>query len=68
MLALAFYLTLCGPNNYYDPGHQICAPSPPAYPQPGYDQSCGDNGFYDPVHQVCTSYPPAYLPPFYSTS
>lgn len=26
----------CDPGSYYDPTHQICQASPPAYPPPGY--------------------------------
>lgn len=26
----------CDPGSYYDPTHQICQPSPPAYQPPGY--------------------------------
>ena len=26
----------CDWPNYYDPAHQVCAPYPPAYPEPGY--------------------------------
>jgi hypothetical protein len=26
----------CEKDNYYDPSHQICQPSPPAYTPPGY--------------------------------
>lgn len=34
--ALAGEARACDPGQYYDPTHQICAGSPPAYPRPGY--------------------------------
>lgn len=60
----------CGPGNFYDPGHQICAPYAPSVPQPGYpgfggDQACGGSGHYDPTHGVCGPGYPSVLPPFY---
>lgn len=58
----------CDWPNYYDPSHQVCAPSQPTYPQPGYDQHCDGDNYYDPAHQICAPYPPVYLPPFYPTS
>lgn len=49
---------------YYDPLHQICQDTPPAYPPQGYEQSC-DGGYYDAAHQICQGYAPAYpLPPY----
>ena len=54
----------CGPGNWYDPTHQICAPYMPSNPQPGYPQTCS-GGYYDPLHGVCAPYPPASPPPNY---
>jgi hypothetical protein len=35
-LAVAPQAQACDPSQYYDPSHQICQPSPPAYTPPGY--------------------------------
>lgn len=33
----------CDPGQYYDPTHQICQGSPPAYPRPGYGHPPSNN-------------------------
>jgi hypothetical protein len=34
--AFAGKAVACDPGQYYDPSHQICQGSAPAYPQPGF--------------------------------
>lgn len=35
----------CDPGQYYDPTHQICQGSPPAYPRPGFGNPPSNNPF-----------------------
>jgi hypothetical protein len=45
----------CDPGQYYDPDHQICQGSAPAYPKPGYGP--WQNNQFGPWKQDIPRYP-----------